>query len=313
MNVIWNLTRICPWNCSLCCVSAIYVNGRNKELMKAKQKQMNKELLFSDKIKILNILAQYKFDVDFSGGDPLYYEEDDLVVKQATKCLPRKNINVSMTGRGIMNMDRIETLKKVDAVEITLDSLIGITNSYRPKSYDASSMELIRILVDSKVKVRAVTVLHRDAIAHDRLAMVYDWLSDNGVQEWSILVPCPVGRAAKLASSFPANSEYQKALDFVAKLNGSTKIVSQHTFGVLNGSKKCHAAIESIGILPDGKVTACAWALDKKCRPIPSFYLGKLPEGDLGKMLTRARNELGYSNRSNYCRIFSYIKEGGQL
>ena len=62
MYAIWNLTKVCPWDCSFCCMSAIKVGQVNG----------GESLNFSEKIKVLEILATHKMKIDFSGGDPLY-------------------------------------------------------------------------------------------------------------------------------------------------------------------------------------------------------------------------------------------------
>ena len=61
MYAIWNLTKVCPWDCSFCCMSAIKVGQVNG----------GESLNFSEKIKVLEILATHKMKIDFSGGDPL--------------------------------------------------------------------------------------------------------------------------------------------------------------------------------------------------------------------------------------------------
>lgn len=311
MNVIWNLTRVCPWNCPICCVSAVYIAQNNKKSISLANKQLENELSFDEKMKVLNILAQHQFDIDFSGGDPLFYEDDYLVVKRAIELLPKEKLNVSMTSKGVINRDRIETLKKVDAVELTLDVLAPHPNSHRPKGFDSISMEAIKTLNEAGVKVRAVTVLHSEAITQTRLQEVYDWLCENGIPEWSVLKPFRVGRGLNFHKHFPDDDACIEALKFLRKMNGYTKIAPQHVLDVLCGTRKCHAAMESIGILPDGTVTACAWALDTNCRPFPNFHLGRLPDDNLTELLERARNELGYANRSTSCRILNWLKEKG--
>lgn len=303
MDVIWNLTRICPWNCSICCVSALYANEISKERIKNIQKIKGKELSFNDKIKVLRVLAQHEFEIDFSGGDPLYYEEDFFIVKQATEWLSIDKIGVSMTGKGIITKERIDILKKVNIVEITFDCLPDWDRSCRPEGYNLSSMNLLKNLVEAGVKVRAVTILHKGTIQRCNLKSVYKWLCDNGIQEWDIIKLCPVGRTRKIDFLISCDSDYCEAVNFISNLDGSTKVVFQHTFGIMKKQRKCHAAVKSIGILPDGTVTACAWALDDRCRPLSGFYIGRLPEDDLDEILFKARNELNYSTRSENCRI----------
>ena len=79
MYAIWNLTKVCPWDCSFCCMSAIKVGQVNG----------GESLNSSEKIKVLEILATHKMKIDFSGGDPLYNPEDFAIVERAVEIMPR--------------------------------------------------------------------------------------------------------------------------------------------------------------------------------------------------------------------------------
>ena len=85
MDVIWNLTRICPWDCGICCMSAIHVCATTKFIVQQKQKEKGRELRLNEKLAVLKQLCDLDFDIDFSGGDPLYFEEDFQLIDQATQ------------------------------------------------------------------------------------------------------------------------------------------------------------------------------------------------------------------------------------
>jgi MoaA/NifB/PqqE/SkfB family radical SAM enzyme len=98
MDVIWNLTRVCPWDCAICCVAALHARGRSKPCLTKRPNGQGTELSLAEKMWVLRDLCDEGFDIDFSGGDPLYYNEDLQVVEQATMWLPQSKISVSMTG-----------------------------------------------------------------------------------------------------------------------------------------------------------------------------------------------------------------------
>jgi len=169
--------------------------------------------------------------------------------------------------------------------------------------------------VAAGIKARAVTVLYSATISKENLESVYNWLCENNVAEWELLRFYPVGRAAKLAELTPSNSEYLRTMEFLRRLHGFTKIFFQHSLRILEGSLKCSAVIDSLGILPDGQVTACAWAIDDNCSPFQGFRFGKLPEDDLDEIVEKARKMPEYCERVKFCRTISDIekeKRGGK-
>jgi len=157
MDVIWNLTKVCPWDCAICSVSALHICSTTADYIYSIQKERGKELTLAEKLTVLKSLADRDFEIDFSGGDPLYFDEDFQIVKQATHWLPSQKISVSMTGSNITDT-KLELLKKVSAVEFTLDNLPKVENPFRPRGYNFASMIAMKKCIAAGVKVRAVTV-----------------------------------------------------------------------------------------------------------------------------------------------------------
>lgn len=102
-------------------------------------------------------MTDRNFEIDFSGGNPLYYDEDFRIVEQATCWLLSRKIGVSMTGSKITDA-KLELLKKVGVVEFTLDNLLDTENPYRPRGYNRASMVVIKKCIAVGIKIRAVTV-----------------------------------------------------------------------------------------------------------------------------------------------------------
>lgn len=265
----------------------------------------------AEKLAVLKILAERDFEIDFSGGDPLYYDKDFRVVEQATHWLPSRKIGVSMTGSKITNA-KLELLKKISIAEFTLDNLPEIENPFRPCGYNLASMVAMKKCIAAGIKTRAITVLYSVTITEKNLKSVYYWLCENGVSEWELLRFYPVGRATKLAELTPTNQEYLKAMMFLRELHGFTKIFFQHSLRILEGTVGCPAVVDSIGILPDGQVIACSWAIDENCRPYKRFRLGKLPEDDLDEILEKAVKISDYSERAKFCRTIAHIQKRQQ-
>jgi len=72
--------------CDLLCfwVSGLQYNT-TEHLVCSEAKEKGEELTLAEKLTVLKILADRNFEIDFSGGDPLYYDEDFRVVEQSTR------------------------------------------------------------------------------------------------------------------------------------------------------------------------------------------------------------------------------------
>lgn len=276
--------------------------------IKVGQTDKSKNLNFSEKVRVLEILASHNIKIDFSGGDPLYNPEDFAIVEKATEIMPRDSIDVSMTGVDF-NEKKLTLLKKVGKVEISIDNIPEDFNRFRPKGFNLSAINILKILVKENVFCSAVTTLYPLSANKNNLKRLYNFLCINKVPKWNILRFYPVGRGLKLSNLYIDDEKTLELMDFLDSLKGGeTEIIFQHSLRILRGEYQCHAAIKSLGILPSGIVTACGWALDKNINPLPNFCLGKLPEDDFDVILKRAQTDLGYDERRSYCRILNHLK-----
>lgn len=308
MDVIWNLTRVCPWDCAICCVSGLHVCNTTKHYLYEHQKEIKKELTLAEKLTVLKILVEKDIDIDFSGGDPLYYNEDYQVIEQALRWIPSEKISISMTGSKITDV-KLSLLKKVGVVEFTLDNLPEIDNPLRPRGYNLASMIAMQKCTEVGIKARAVTVLYSHTMAEENLEKLYSWLCENRIEEWEFLRFYPSGRASKYISMLPSENDYLQTMKFIKSFNGFTKVFFQHSLRILNGKSKCSAGVGSIGILPDGQVTACAWALDENCNSFKDFYIGQLPKDNFDEIIKKIRKNSIFSKSVNCCRTIKYIEE----
>lgn len=307
MDVIWNLTRICPWNCAICCIAAIHAHEMTKFHLKKTQKDYGMELSFAEKIQILKDLCREGFNIDFSGGDPLYYDEDLEVVKQATMWLPADKISISMTGVELTDK-KIELLRNVKDVEFTIDFLPETQNFTRPAGYHFSSIMAMKECVAAGIKTRAITVLYPFTMKESNLRSIYGELCKLEVPEWELLRFYPVGRAKQFLHLVPSRNDYLKAMDLLRTFQGSTKIFFQHSLKMLEGCGICPAVHKAIGILPDGSVTACAWALNAQAQPISFFRIGKMPEQKIVDILKLAQKRTEYQHNVHESRIITWLE-----
>lgn len=307
MYAIWNLTNICPWDCKFCCVSAKRAVPVSRKIG---LELPTDELDLTSKMEILHQLVDNGIKIDFSGGDPLYFDDDYAVIGKAVEILPRTMINVSTTGIAFDNR-KLNVLSRVGKVELTLDNLDVTDNSYRPKGYNVSSMRVLKKLASAGIRCSAVTILYPLTMSDDNLRSLYAWLCDNSIPQWDILKFSAVGRGVGSEDLVVSNERYLERMQFIESLGGSIRIAFQYSLRVLAGKYTCHAVHESIGILSDGAVVSCAWALDRDGRPLEGFSFGKLPEDDLGDILKRTLKSQDYKNRPATCRILRFQACGG--
>src|SRR3954451_5515788 len=107
IDLIWNLTRLCPWDCAVCCVDAVHVtksagrrvtlrtealtsqvtipaNGVNAfETARAHYQHLGAEMSLVEKLRVLGHLDGFDAKVDRRGGDPRCRAESSTVLEAA--------------------------------------------------------------------------------------------------------------------------------------------------------------------------------------------------------------------------------------
>lgn len=288
MNVIWNLTRFCPWACRFCCMNALYCANASGPKSKVHRAIKHKELSFDEKMAVVRQFADTDLSVDFSGGDPLFFLEDLHVVQEATKLLPKERISVSTTGIEF-GAEKVELLQHVDLAEFTLDTLPETENAWRPSGFHASSLATLELCSHHGVATQAVTTLYPLTMTEDNLMRVYEKLCAIGVTSWELLRFYPVGRAYNQRHLEPSIDDYLRIMNFVRNFQGSTRIVFQHSLRMLEENESCMAGNRTLGILPNGQVVACAWALDGCAQPAHEYLsLGHVPTEHIAEIATAA-------------------------
>lgn len=318
MNIIWNLTRACPYNCKICSVCAVTVKDINKKNTKKQLERTKGELNFSAKKDILIELAKYfdSLSIDFSGGDPLFFEEDCKLIKQALDL--EIDCEISATGHNLTKEKLRSFNGKLSRVEFTLDIVPHKVESTRQQIYHLMNIQGIRRCLEENIPTRVCTVLKKDNIAKDDLAKLYELLSDLKVKEWELIRFYPCGRGHKLNNLAPTEQQYTQVIKYCLSLQrkNGPKIEMQHSFyNILKNlglkARNCEAVSNQIGILPDGTVLACPWALNEKGEPLEnSFVLGKMPKQKIKEIMNTEKAKKWTNEKSaNFrCRVKTILK-----
>lgn len=309
-NIVWNMTRACVWNCKFCCVNAIKVADFTRiNTNRSRTYCFNEELNYNRKIEIISKMKQGDFTLDFSGGDLLIDPLNLEVVLFASKQLGKENVGISVSGAFITDEIVEKLAGKVNDVEMTLDMPPFEFYKMRPVGYHEFTANAVEKLRKSDIKVGIETVITRENMDKNSISKLFDWLVDHNVNEWSLLRFFGSGRGNRYAKIQPTHKEYCEAIRFIKELSAESgmKIHFQYLLPGHDGyTLECRAVKKSIGILPDGIVTACFWGVDENMKADrDEFVLGNLKEQDIYEILL-SQKAVKWCNNPEKCRIFDY-------
>lgn len=287
LSIVYDMTKLCPWNCPICCMGA----SSEREACQDELPLVRK-LTLMEEIRDLERPAK----LDFSGGEIMTNPENLTVIERAAALLGRERIGISVSGWRIDAAAAIRLSACCTECEMTMDTLPGRTYALRPATYAAAAAQAVCPLRAHGVRVGIQTVLARSNTNAGNLTELYGWLCENGVDEWSLLRFYPSGRGAAFPDECLSSELEHWAVRFIQRLdreNPSPRKPSVNFHYTMAGhpksSNECRCVRKSIGILPDGKVTACFWAMDANAGVVdPKFLLGSLKESTLREILNSA-------------------------
>ena len=122
------------------------------------------------------------------------------------------------------------------------------------------------------------------------------WVCQEGIDCWSLLKFYPSGRGAAYPHEKLDPDQEVWAVRFIQQLDEANpspdkpKVDFHYTMkGHPKHSDECRCVKKSIGIMPDGSVTSCFWAVDANTGIIaPKFKLGNLREQSLTDIISGA-------------------------
>lgn len=314
-NIVWNLTRLCPFRCTFCCVSANYVHGFQQVYpIDDNTPVLEGELSFNQQVKVLEQLDAEKFRIDFSGGDVLINPRNIDLILMASEKFGSENIGLSIPGT-FTTQQTLELLAgKISDVEITMDNIPGTNDPHRPLNYSKCASLAIQRLVDTGFFVGVQTVLRRENMSKDVMTELHNHLKILGVQKWSFLRFAPVGRGYVKDENHPNSNEYREFSGILEEITlGSPLEIHYQYLMPLKKERNfhCRAVTDSIGIAPNGKVSACFWAFDFYGEPFDEVVLGRVPEENIADILRSEKSEQWSlcGCQANYCPLKKILKE----
>lgn len=347
VDLIWNMTLICPHDCQICCVDAVHVSRkggnivvRSGGLAKIDQlpikpgpqsifdqalefrQSQGLELNLAGKLRVIDHLSGFDARIDFSGGDALILEENLRVLEVASNRLGREQLTLTATGAGLtkFNADALSPL--IGEMNFTYDGVGFDTGPMRPAGYAAANLRKAAQFASRGVRTRAECPLTLENTENEeRLTALYLNLRDAGIGKLLLMRLFPVGRGTSHGASVPAPHQYRRAIGFireledkyagpVVKVQCALKCFDERSKVGMTGNP-CDLISESFGLTPDGTLLASPWAVDGLGKPLhDAFVLGNLAATPMD-MILQSEKVRAYMPRLDdnlgHCKIFSFF------
>lgn len=313
LSIIWNMTTLCPYQCPICCMDA-----------QSSCEKITNDLSYGTKYAVVGQLRKLSeirdIRMDLSGGEIMTDLRNLDIAEEISHIIHKENLGISTSGHGITEEIAVRLASIVSEVELTMDTLPGVQYKLRPLSYAIDAAKAVPLLKKQGVRTGIQTVLARSNSNVDNLSSLYNWLCCNHVDEWSLLRFYPSGRGADFPEECLNEDELSKVIHIIQKLDAENPALDKpklHFHYTMKGhsgyTAECRCVKKSIGIFPDGNVTACFWASDKGTKITDErFYLGNIQEETLFDILSGPRADY-WQNRPHYCPLAKNRKESSHV
>lgn len=239
LDIIWNMSLICPWDCEFCCTDAVNVSRKDSHIILISRsleeydycteteidqwpsflKELNispnyldialfhrqkkgLELSLEEKIRILESFGDKSAHIDFAGGDPLVCAENLIVILEAAKKFGKDNISITSTGHSLSRYPLELLCENIGVFEFTYDEPKSWDSVHRPYGYNASNLLAARRMGELGTYTKCQIPLHNGNIDKEKIhQIVYD-LSRYNIDEILLMRTFPVGRGLKYSETY---------------------------------------------------------------------------------------------------------------
>ena len=327
IDIIYNMTLICPHDCAVCCVDANHVT-RKGEYVHIRSKGLSvdehfhrtdrgesiydfasralqargRELTLDQKLAIVANLDIAGVRLDVSGGDPLVLSDNLKVLKAASAKLGRDYVTLTATGAGMARIDLAELVPLVGEFNFTYDSASLDDVADRPLAYASANLALGRRLAALGAATRAEFPITHSTSSPDHVKRLYMLLHGSGIAKLLLMRLFAVGRGGTVAHKTLSAGEYRAVIVQLRSLEaefGSPKVKLQCALRHLeapvigahpNTTNPCDLVRESFGLTPQGILLASPWAINGHGEPLDdTFVLGNLVKTPLSEILASPR------------------------
>lgn len=309
LSIIWDITPRCPYNCPICCMGA-------KSSCPNPDEELDYGLKYSIPGQIRQLASVRDIKIDVSGGEIMTDLKNLLIVEELAHIIGKENVGISTSGYGIDDPIAYRLSSIIGEIELTMDTPPGIPYRLRPLAYAQAAAHAVPLLKKYGIYTGIQTVLTRSNCNIENLTSLYNWLCRNHVDEWSLLRFYPSGRGADFPDEYLTDDELLEVVHTVQKLdakNPSLEKPSLHFHYTIKGhhgyTTECRCVKKSIGIFPNGDVTACFWASDRNTHISEDlFRLGNIKTETLTQILENPRSRY-WQDQPHTCPFLTAAKE----
>ncbi|MEI6575121.1 MAG: radical SAM protein [Bacteroidota bacterium] len=327
VKLIWNITKICPYDCGFCCVDAYHVTRKGNDVIirthcLSKVHRIGKEkgedayqgaykylvehgfeITLQDKLKVLENM-DINTEIDFSGGDPLLLKENRTIIERASKKFGIQNISITATGIGFSKTSPDSLINLAGNIDFTYDSPEIANVPYRPNSYNVSNLRKVFQLKKYGMHITAQIPLTLANMTPGVIEKIFLNLHENGIDKALLMKFFPVGRGSVSSFGSPSADEYKKAIEVYQQLGDTYKypvVTTQTALKTIISENpedssdypSSHLVINQKGIL-----STSPWAVNGFGEPLPDFIIGDLKKSKLSVLLdSQSISEKGYKER----------------
>lgn len=307
-TIIWDMTRQCPLHCAICCMGAKPAGPGMDELDFDSKRRVVAQLK--------ELAARRSIQVDLSGGEIMTDLRNLTLAEEIAEGIGKENLGISTSGYRITREMAVRLSTITGEVELTMDTPPDVVYRLRPLAYARIAAQAVPHLKACGIHTGIQTVLARSNCNKGNLNALYRWLCKNHVDEWSLLRFYPTGRGADYPEECLSDEELLQAVRELQRLdeeNPSSTKPSLHFHYTMKGhagyTTECRCVKKSIGILPNGDVTACFWASDRESHISEElFRLGNVRTETLSQILENPRSRY-WQEQAHTCPFITAEKE----
>lgn len=234
LDIIWNISLICPWDCDFCCTDAVNVkrekgriiirsDGLSNEnycdhaniddwplfladlkimpnyldLALRYRQERGLELSLGEKLKVIQNIDCQSTHIDFAGGDPLACAENLIVLREASAKFGSENVSVTATGHSLSRYPLDLIASYIGVFEFSYDEPSSCGEENRPKGYNFLNLKAAKNFSSLGVKTKCQIPIHSGNMGKSKIEKIINDLVDAGVNEVLLMRTFPVGRGSK--------------------------------------------------------------------------------------------------------------------